>query len=88
MRGAFLPLRLFLCKNKVTLNDKIDEVDKAEEPAPTQEQEEYEHYNAYRIFLGKSYAQSYKQFNYPTDEGKDKKNNFEKSALAVKPLIK
>ena len=72
----------------MALDDKINQIDNAKDPSPTDDEEEHEYNDAYHVLLGKSDAQSYKQFHYPAYEGKDKENNFKKSALTVKPLVK
>ena len=77
----------FLCKNEVTFDDKVYQIEKAKEPTPADNKEQHEYNYADYVHLFKHNTQSYKQLDYPTYERNDEENNLDKGALGIKPLV-
>ena len=67
-------LSLLVCQNEMPFEYKVNQIDDAEEPTPTNEQEQYEYNDVYKGFRTKHNGQSYEDFYNPTNEGKDEKN--------------
>ena len=72
----------------MSLDDKIDEVNEAKNPAPAYNKEE-EEYNDVQNALGAEHdAQAHKALNNPAYNGDNKQNNFNQSVLRIKPFVK
>lgn len=72
----------------MSLDDKVNQIDKAKEPAPADDEEEHEHNDAYRVLFCERNAQPYEALHYPTDEGNEQQQYLNESFLFVKPFIK
>ena len=79
---------LSLCKYKMSLDDKIDEVNEAKNPAPAYNKEEEEYYDVQNALGAEHDAQAYKALNNPAYNGDNKQNYFNQSVLRIKPSVK
>ena len=85
--SGFLLVCRSICKDKMSFEQQINEVDETENPTPTYNDEQNEHNDVNQALRSKHNGQSYKTFADPTNDGKEKENDFKKGGLAVKPLI-
>ena len=71
----------------MTGEQHVDEVNRAQNPAPTYDNEKNEYNDVNNILRSQSHGQSNKQFADPTNYGKEQENCFDECRLAVKPFI-
>lgn len=64
-------------QEKMSFDDHVDQIGKAEDPTPTNDEEQYEHNDVQRRFRTKHNRQSYKDFHDPTYEGDEEKDNLQ-----------
>ena len=71
----------------MTCNCKVNQVNKAEYPAPAHEQEYYKHHDVHNALRAQHYAQAHEAFNYPAHYGYEQQYYLNEPALRIEPLV-
>ncbi len=74
-------------KEEVSVEYQIYKIEYAKEPESAEDKEYDERYDVFNALCAEQNAQANKQFYNPADNGDYEKDNLNKPALGIKPLV-